>query len=77
MPAHAWLFGEDQGRYLVTVPAATADAFLQAATAAGVPAARIGLTGGDTLTIAGLQPISIADLTARHEAWFPAYMSAA
>ena len=76
-PAHALLFGEDQGRYLVTVAPANAARLLAAAAAAGVPAQQVGTVGGTALTIASLQPISVADLKARHEAWFPAYMSAA
>ena len=40
-------FGEDQGRYLLAVPADKADALLASAKAAGVPAALIGETGGD------------------------------
>src|SRR5690606_8095813 len=47
LPPHAYLFGEDQGRYVVTVPAADAAQILAAAGAAGVPAAAIGTTGGD------------------------------
>ena len=48
-PAHAVLFGEDQARYLVT----TGDAatLLAAAKAAGVPALKLGTTGG-----AGVDP---------------------
>ena len=76
---HAWLFGEDQGRYLLALPAKAAAALLAAAEAAGVPAARIGETGGASLTI-GLTTapnctISIAELKRLHEGWLPAYMN--
>ena len=72
---HAWLFGEDQGRYVVTTT--DADAVLAAAADAGVPAARIGATGGERLTVGGAYAISIKELSAAHEGWMPGYMSAA
>ena len=73
LPRHAWLFGEDQGRYLLTV--ADPGPLLRAAAAAGVPARAIGETGGRALTLEGADPISLADLAAAHEGWLPAYMS--
>jgi len=75
VPLPAYLFGEDQGRYLLTVAASDAAALLDAAAAAGVPARRIGATGGADLTLPGGDPISVADLRAAHESWFPAYMA--
>ena len=73
LPAHAWLFGEDQGRYLITCGAP--EAVLQAAKTAGVTATPIGTTGGDSLTVSGAKPISVTRLTAAHESWFPNYMA--
>ena len=75
LPAHAWLFGEDQGRYLMTARPDEAARILDEATRAGVEARVIGLTGGDSLTLPGEAPILIADLGAAHEGWFPAYMA--
>ncbi|WP_374443268.1 phosphoribosylformylglycinamidine synthase subunit PurL [Stella sp.] len=69
----AWLFGEDQGRYLLT--AVDADAVLAGAAAAGVPAARIGMTGGGELTVEGAGAISVERLRTAHERWFPAWMA--
>jgi len=74
-PVHAWLFGEDQARYLVTLAEAEADALLQAAAQAGVAALRVGMTGGDTLTLPGGKPISLRDLRHAHEEWLPGYMA--
>jgi len=74
-PLHAWLFGEDQGRYVVTVPADAAADLLGAADAAGLTVSAIGTTGGDSLTVAGARPISLADLRAAHEGWLPGYMN--
>jgi phosphoribosylformylglycinamidine synthase len=75
IPLHAWLFGEDQGRYLV----ATGDpaGLLEAAGAANVPATATGKTGGDSLTVDSGKPISLADLRDAHEGWLPRYMGAA
>jgi phosphoribosylformylglycinamidine synthase len=72
LPLHAWLFGEDQARYLVTGTAA--EAVLEAARQAGVPALRIGVTGGSGLTLPGAAPISMDRLHAAHEGWLPGYM---
>jgi len=43
---------------------------------AGVPCARIGTTGGETIAIAGETPVSVAALKSGFESWFPAYMNA-
>ncbi len=69
-------FGEDQARYIVTCPVAAVAALLGKAQAAGVPAQRIGLTGGAELTIMGQGAISLADLRKAHEGWLPGYMEA-
>ena len=74
LPLHAWLFGEDQARYLVTAPAA--ETVLEAARQAGVPAVCIGETGGSGLTLAGADTISLSTLRAAHEDWMPGYMGA-
>jgi phosphoribosylformylglycinamidine synthase II len=73
-PAHAFWFGEDQARYVVTVPAADAERVLDRASEAGVLAARLGTTGGSSLQIAGERAIDVAALSARFESWLPAYM---
>jgi phosphoribosylformylglycinamidine synthase len=75
LPAHAFLFGEDQGRYLLTVAEDEVDALRREAAAAGVPLAVIGRTGGDALQLPGEAPISINALKSRHEAWLPDYMA--
>jgi phosphoribosylformylglycinamidine synthase len=71
-PHHAWLFGEDQARYLITT--AEPARLLDAARTAGVPAAQIGVTGGASLTLPGGAPISLGELRAAHEGWLPRYM---
>lgn len=74
-PTHAALFGEDQGRYVLTVASETAEAVLKDIRNAGIEAAQIGVTGGTDLTVEGVLTISVANLKKAHEDWFPAYMA--
>ena len=74
-PSHAHWFGEDQARYLITVPLAQAEAVLAKARDASIMAARIGVTGGDGLVIEGEQPLPLARLRQSFEGWLPAYMA--
>lgn len=74
VPLHAWLFGEDQARYILTTK--DPKAMLAAAEAAGVRAAVIGLTGGVSLTVGGAHTISVDELRDVHEIWLPNYMAA-
>ena len=72
---HAYWFGEDQARYIVTVPEAEAGRVLAKMQGCGVPCARIGTTGGDAIAVAGETPVSIVTLSAAFEHWLPEYMS--
>jgi phosphoribosylformylglycinamidine synthase II len=69
-------FGEDQGRYLLCVPAETTEDVLSDATAANVPAALLGQTGGASMSVAGQGEAAVATLRRAHESWFPAFMGA-
>jgi phosphoribosylformylglycinamidine synthase II len=73
LPRHAFLFGEDQARYLVE----TADpaAILAEARASGVPARLVGVVQGAELTLPGAGAISVAALKAANEGWLPGYMA--
>jgi len=74
-PAHALLFGEDQARYVVAVPADLAN-FVQAnAEGAAVPFRTLGTVAGGSLVIDDLIEIGIPQLTEAHESWFPAFMA--
>jgi phosphoribosylformylglycinamidine synthase len=75
IPLHAFLFGEDQGRYLLAVEQEVAADILYEAQAIGIPAAPLGITGGDSLILPGQQAISVKKLKAAHEAWLPTYMT--
>jgi phosphoribosylformylglycinamidine synthase len=71
---HAAAFGEDQARYII----ATSEPLeiLGRAKDWGVPAALLGTTGGDALTVEGHGAISTADLRRAHEGWLPEFMAA-
>ena len=73
VPGHAYWFGEDQGRYVVAVPDAAS--FIRTSEAAGVPAVRIGVSGGGDLTLPDGGTISIETLRADHAGFFPAWMN--
>lgn len=75
LPLHAFLFGEDQGRYLIAVDEDVAADILYEAGALGIPAVTLGLTGGDSLILPGQQAISVKQLKSAHEAWLPEYMT--
>ena len=73
LPHPAYLFGEDQARYLVETR--DPDPLLEAAQAAGIPARVIGVVGGVSLTLPGAGAISVDTLKAMNEAWLPSYMA--
>ena len=68
-------FGEDQGRYLVTMPREKLDYFFEEIYPyAGIFAPWIGTTGGTDLVLGEARPIPVAQLKSAHENWFPTYM---
>ncbi|EFH13158.1 phosphoribosylformylglycinamidine synthase II [Pseudoroseomonas cervicalis ATCC 49957] len=73
LPAHAFWYGEDQGRYVVAVRDGAA--LIEAARAAGVPAMKLGRSGGGDLVVQGAVTISVADLRAAHERFLPELMA--
>jgi phosphoribosylformylglycinamidine synthase II len=75
LPPHAFWFGEDQARYVVTTQ--NTDAIVQRAKAAAVPLRRLGATGGRLLAIGGERPLPVADLKRSFEAWLPNYIAGA
>ena len=77
LAAHAFWFGEDQGRYVVTVKPSVAEKVLSRARSCGIPARQLGFTGTDALTLQDERPILVAKLRERFESWLPAYMAGA
>jgi len=74
-PAHAFWFGEDQARYVVTVTAAQAPLVADRARKAGVAVRNLGATGGDALTLGAERPILVKTLRDKFEGWLPGYMA--
>jgi len=72
---HAYWFGEDQARYIVTVAAADAGLVLAKMKGAGIPCLRIGTTGGEAIAISGETAVPVEALKTGFEGWLPAYMS--
>jgi phosphoribosylformylglycinamidine synthase len=65
----ATLYGEDQARYLVALPASRADTLLAQAAALGIPAAKVGKFGGETVTLGG-ESAPLAALSALYRGAF-------
>jgi phosphoribosylformylglycinamidine synthase subunit PurL len=65
----AQAFGEDQARYLLTLPAGAAPP------ATALPLQQIGVTGGDAMVLADGSTVAIAVLRAGHEGWLPGLMA--
>ena len=74
-PEHAFFFGEDQGRYVLTASPAASAAIADEAKRLNVPLSRIGVTGGRTLKLGCAAPVALAALVEAYETWLPAYMS--
>jgi phosphoribosylformylglycinamidine synthase subunit PurL len=73
IPGHAFWFGEDQARYVVTTK--NADAVIREAETAGVPVMRLGATGDGVIAIDGERPLSVEELKRRFEAWLPNFVA--
>lgn len=73
---HVSLFAEDQARYVVTCRPAETETLLAKARRAAVDATRLGRVSGIALIVEGLVSISLGELKAAHEGWFPAFMQA-
>lgn len=71
---HAFWFGEEQARYVLAV--SDAPALLGAASAAGIPARRLGTASGHDLTLPDGTTISAARLRDLHGRFFSAWMDA-
>lgn len=76
VPLHAWLFGEDQARYIVTCDPARAAEIEFRLNGIQVPTTFIGVVGGNALTLPGEAPISLDEMRRAHEGWLPAFMGA-
>ena len=74
MPAHAFAFGEDQARYIVTVPAAKVRTLLDEVKKTGIPIMQLGVTQEDGLEVAGYMQCEVEQLRDVYESWLPEFM---
>jgi phosphoribosylformylglycinamidine synthase len=68
----AFLFGEDQGRYVVTT--GNSDPVLRQLALAGIPHLFLGSVGGDALRLPRGRAVALAELRRAHEGFFPQLM---
>ncbi|MDB5657296.1 MAG: phosphoribosylformylglycinamidine synthase subunit [Tardiphaga sp.] len=73
---HAYWYGEDQARYIVTVREDHLLTILSKLKSVGVPCVQIGVTGGVEVAVAGERALHVKALEHAHESWLPAYMGA-
>ncbi len=71
---HAFLFGEDATRAVVSFAAADAGKVEALCKAEGVPYSRIGTVGGDRLTVKGLLDAKVAELEKAWRGGIPAVL---
>ena len=72
---HGWLFGEDQGRYLLAVEEHSVNPILSTAKAKGIHAEIVGRVEGDRVKAVGGFDVTLSDLRQAHENWLPNLMS--
>jgi phosphoribosylformylglycinamidine synthase len=75
LPAHAFLFGEDQSRYLISVRAEMKDLVLFRLNALDVPVFELGATIADDLVVEDITRAPISRLRDINSLWLPGYMS--
>jgi phosphoribosylformylglycinamidine synthase len=69
-------FGEDQGRYLVTIARERVESFQADRIGdSGIFAPWIGTTGGTELMLGEARAVPVSELRRAHEGWFPAFMA--
>jgi len=77
IPAHAYFFGEDQARYVLSVNNDIAADIVQAAIDKGITASVVGTVGGTRISASGAHDMAVDDVRRRHEDWLPGLMAKA
>jgi phosphoribosylformylglycinamidine synthase len=72
LPAFVQLFSESAGRAVVTVRSSEEARFTELCAAHGVPATRLGTTGGDALEVQDVLSVGLDALRVAHESTLPA-----
>ncbi len=73
LATHAWCFGEDQARYIVTTK--DAKRLVSKAHALDIPATVLGVVAGNQISLASNGAIDLNTLREQHENWLPTYMN--
>ncbi|RCL03504.1 MAG: phosphoribosylformylglycinamidine synthase [Candidatus Tokpelaia sp. JSC161] len=73
-PRHAELFGEDQGRYILSVHSMSVDSIIKKAKKENIPVRYLGTAGGAYLFVEECFKIEIKKIALLYENWFPHYM---
>ncbi len=74
VPAHGWLYGEDQARYLLAVDPNSVNPILTTAASKGIEARIIGTFGGDVIAATDLYSVPLSEIKARYEGFLPSLM---
>jgi phosphoribosylformylglycinamidine synthase subunit PurL len=72
---HKELFGEDQARYVLTCPPKEVAKIITQAHVKGVDIIRVGTVSGLAEVNFGGTVVTLAELSAAHEGWFPTFMA--
>ncbi|PHR55556.1 MAG: phosphoribosylformylglycinamidine synthase II [Robiginitomaculum sp.] len=75
IPTYAWLFGEDQGRYLLCVDQYSVNPVVSTAHTLGIAAQIVGKVGGERVSAVGGFDLSLNDAHMVYENWLPDYMA--
>ncbi len=74
LPPHAWFFGEDQGRYVVTCAPSKTSKIIKAAEKEGITARKIGKVGGKGIKI-GQTKVDLEELRKANESVIPDFVA--
>ncbi|WP_017930456.1 phosphoribosylformylglycinamidine synthase subunit PurL [Robiginitomaculum antarcticum] len=75
LPLHAWMFGEDQGRYILAVDENSVNPVISTANSKGLEARIIGKVSGEQVQVEGGFNISLEKLRETYEGWMPEFMA--
>ena len=75
LPLYAWLFGEDQGRYLLAVDKNSVNPVISTAGSLGIKAIEVGTVGGTRIKADGGFDMALSDAHMKHERWLPDFMA--
>jgi len=75
LPAHAYAFGEDQARYIISVPPEAKSEVLVRLNQSAIPFDDLGTVIADLLIVEDTMRIPVEHLRGANEAWLPNYMA--